>query len=285
LRHPFIQLAISRGEIQVESLHILLRRTKGKKSRENDPDENPRSKPEKGPEESGGDRHVQFWELLFQIATAILFALFLGLTILFYQERQQTFFLVCFLLAWTSAGGAIAIWINHNIILEPNLSGWLIPANDPLPEHHCPDIPADAIIIFYGGSVAYTTAFPFTALRIGEEEFITIKKVKDALSISTKVYSKDHRIVAEIVDNEFHINPNNYFRKTRPDKYTLLVYDQQRRIILNIRYMNTRAIKLLGIFNSPGRPEVVIREKEIRVGRLHLGSDCIGNFRNGYVIN
>ena len=230
---------------------------------------------------------MQFWELLFQITTAVLFALFLGLTILFYQEREQTYFLVCFMLAWTSAGGAIAIWINHNIILEPDISGWLVPANDPIPKHDCPDIPQDAIIIFFGGTVLYATKFPFTALQIGEEEFINIKKFKNALSISTGVYSRDHRIVAEIVDNEFYINTNNYFRKVRPDKYTLIVYDQQIRVVLNVRYMNTRAIKIMGIFNSPGRPEVVIREKEIRYGKGspgYLSTVCIGDAKVGITI-
>jgi hypothetical protein len=62
--------------------------------------------------------------------------------------------------------------MNRYINLEPDLSGWLIPANDPLPEYLCkdlpkaPKIPFNAIRIYYGRSVGYTTKFPFNALVI-----------------------------------------------------------------------------------------------------------------------
>src|SRR6266545_4854182 len=167
---------------------------------------------------------MSFFEAVSQSITTILFAVFLALTILFYQERQQTFFLWCFLLAWVfgfgSVGVAITIWMKHHILLEPELHGFLIPANDPSPVNPCQHVPQGALSVYFGNSVAFGTMFPASIINVAGEELLAMNKTEDGISISCKVFSRDSRVVAEIIDNEFHINANNYFRKKRPDAHS-----------------------------------------------------------------
>ena len=97
--------------------------------------------------------------------------------------------------------------------------------------------------------------------------------------IASRVYSADGRIVAHVIDNEFHVNPNNYFRMERRDRHTLLVYDQRARLVLSVRYLNPLAIKLLGVFNYPGRLPVIIGEHQTLIAGNRFSRYCFGNSR------
>jgi hypothetical protein len=110
-----------------------------------------------------------------------------------------------------------------------------------------------------------------------------VSKTGDGLAVSAKVFSQDSRIVAEVVDNEFHINPNNFFRRERPDKHTLIVYDQQGREALNIRFLNPSSVRVSGIFFHPNRatPLVISQDRvtlsggSVIIGSCHKGSTGI----------
>jgi len=99
--------------------------------------------------------------------------------------------------------------------------------------------------------------------------------------VNAKIFSLDGRIVADIENNEFHINPNNYFRQERPDNHRLIVYDQQGVAVLNVHYLNRKAVRILGTFLRPGYEPVVVREDSVHCGRLHIsGPTAVGN-KNG----
>ncbi|MGC9995145.1 MAG: hypothetical protein ABSE79_07465 [Terriglobia bacterium] len=75
--------------------------------------------------------------------------------------------------------------------------------------------------------------------------------LKDQICLGVRIFGRDGRIVAEIRDNEFSSNPNNYFRKERPDKSTLIVYDQEDKKVLDVRFLNPTTVRFLGILNYP----------------------------------
>lgn len=151
-------------------------------------------------------------------------------------------------------------------------TGVLLPDSAQIPPNPCEALPPDAMALFLGNSAVYTRQFPYTVFRVAGQDLLSIDKAKEAkegISVSAKIFSSDRRIVAEIIKNKFHINPNNYFRLERPDKHSLVVYDQQATKVLSVYYLNPTSIKLLGIFHSPNRYPIVIEEDKQKI---------VGNF-------
>ena len=94
-------------------------------------------------------------------------------------------------------------------------------------------------------------------------------------------------MVATIENNEFRINPNNYFYIERPDRHTLIVRDQQNRECLNVRFLNPAAIKVLGVFEFPTAkiPAIVIdKEKVLSIEGTVLRDMCMGEGEGAFWI-
>jgi hypothetical protein len=148
---------------------------------------------------------------------------------------------------------------------EPDHAGLLSPGTQPNPSFPLiTTAPDEAIRIYLGGGcAAWTTKDFLVVLRIAAEDIITVKRWRGTVAISAKIRSLDHRIIAEIVDNEFFLNPNNYFRKERPSKSELVVYDQTGAEALRMHYLNPKAIKLKAKFGTP-RGLVQFGEKGVK---------------------
>ena len=190
-----------------------------------------------------------------------------------------------------AAGVTLLIWLFAFYLVrqtspprvpETELHGLLVPANDLAPPTRCPPGPPDALNVFFGSSVSWATMFPLRVVNIGGENLLVVNKTADGLAVSAKIFSEDTRIVAEIIDNEFHINPNNYFRRDRPDKHTLIVFDQRGRQVFNIRFLNPSTIKVSGIFYYPSSRPVIIADDHTTLpnggvisGTCHSGSTGI----------
>lgn len=158
-----------------------------------------------------------------------------------------------------------------------SLSGELIPANEAEPANPCRAVPPNALRIFLGNSASWTESDEHTILSIGEEDILTMRRTTKGLSVSSRVFSADGRIVAQLSNNVFHVNPNNYFRIERPDHHSLSVYDQKGQNVLNVRFINPSAISVLGIFRVPGHMPVVISPNAIHIGGNTLSHACFGN--------
>lgn len=172
-----------------------------------------------------------------------------------------------------AGAGTVFLWILAAAIIkyaseskETEYSGLLVPGAAATPVNPCKDIPTDAMTILLGRSASYTSNFPHTVLRIKGQDVLIMDSEDGKIAISAMVFSSDGRIVAEITRNEFHINPNNYFRKERPRPQTLRVFDQQNRKVLDVDFLNPRAIRFSGVFSHPDSPIVI--------------SDGAGLFRN-----
>ena len=180
---------------------------------------------------------------------------------------------------------------NHRPVLasppigETELHGMLIPADDPPPPNPC-SAPKEAVSMILGNAYAWTTRFPMVVLWAHGHELITIGKTSGGLSVSAKIFSADGRIVADLEDNEFHVNPNNYFKVKRPDRSTLTVYDQQDRAVLRVRYLNPKAIRFSGIFHYPPQfVPLIIDEEKVRLRAMeNADAICSGNNRIAFFI-
>ncbi len=108
------------------------------------------------------------------------------------------------------------------------LSGFLTPDNKPTPKiPKGVSIPSNAIAVFLGNSVAYNSSFPHTIIEVGNEPLLVVNKQGNNITISARFFSVDGKIVAELKENQFHINPSNYYRIERPNEHALIIYDQQ----------------------------------------------------------
>ena len=174
-------------------------------------------------------------------------------------------------------GLVIAVVIHLKLFSEIETSGFLCSASEPTPPTPCRNIPKEALILLLGASASYTTALKHTVLRVAGEDLLSVKRKNEYMAVSAKIYSLDRTVIAEIVDNNFRINPSNYFRREQPDHHSFAIFDQQGERLLFIRHLNFSAIKILGTFHT-ARGIVKISEEEVFVpGRDRLSRFCFGN--------
>ena len=165
-----------------------------------------------------------FYSLGFQIALAVLFAVFLSFGFYFLKERPEVATWM-FFFSVVSVALAVTFSVQERLLYEPETSGRLRPARDadpPVPPD-CHKNSPDSFAVFYGGAVAYTAQGDITIIEVASQPLLSVNRTPEGLSISARIYSQDGRIVAEIVDNKFTINQNNYFKRECPDKSTLIV--------------------------------------------------------------
>ncbi len=105
---------------------------------------------------------------------------------------------------------------------------------------------------------------------------LTINKNVEGIAVSANIFGPDGRIVAQMIENKFHINPNNYYR-TEQDEHTLVVYDQYARKVLDVRFLNPSSVRVLGIFHCPGQSPITIEESVVKIGnRPYMSMGCLG---------
>jgi hypothetical protein len=142
------------------------------------------------------------------------------------------------------------------------LEGWLSPANDPIPANACDKAPEGALKILLGNfGAAYTTKFPATVLSIDAKPILTVdRNNKGELAISTDIYDQQDQIVTEIKDNKILIS-SDVFEHLRMDYNRLtIVIKHKKEKVLDINYMNPKALKIFGIFRTPGSKTLRVPE-------------------------
>ena len=161
---------------------------------------------------------------------------------------------------------------------ELNLNhGWLVAADDADPaENPCvgPLEPKDVLKIHLGKIMAYGSGFPYPILAVnGKKELFVDRDDKGRVAISLDIRSSDERIIATIEKGKFTINQNNFLDMEHPDRSTLIVRDQYKKQVLNVRYKNKTNLELSALLQYPGGKTVTI-SKDV------VPTICIGDFGN-----
>lgn len=88
-------------------------------------------------------------------------------------------------------------------------------------------------------------------IQMDNYEPVIIKlDAKNNLLVSSKIYDNSGKIVAEIVDNTWRINPNNVF--TREFNNNMLqVIDNYGNVVLAVNFLSSSTIVIHGVFCSP----------------------------------
>jgi hypothetical protein len=207
----------------------------------------------------------------------VLFTVAVTLTVVFYNKAKPEYALWSGYTAYLILGLFAVSLINERMYSETETSGLLRPASEPTPPTACSDVPKNALILVFGPSASYTAAPNHTFLRVAGEDILSISRKNEGIAVSAKIYSSDRKIVAEIIDNNFHINPSNYFRRERPDRHTLAIFDQQGERVLFIRYLNVSAMKILGKFHTAKGILQVNEDGLLMPGGNRIGKFCFGN--------
>jgi hypothetical protein len=131
-----------------------------------------------------------------------------------------------------------------------------------------------------GGNAGVSDSDEVTVLTGKGIDLLSLRRTSKGLAINARTYSDDGKIIAEIINNRFYINPNNFFRIEKPDTHSLVVYDLQDRKVIDIRYLNSHSVTVLGIFKAPGAPPCIIDENAIIIeGKLHGTGSCFSGQR------
>jgi len=178
--------------------------------------------------------------------------------------------------------------------------GSLVPANLPDPPDTCaevaeklrirgfppgPPLPHDAMRVFFGNSEGYSTQQRLIVWTIGRDEILVLQKNESGMFVSAKVRGPDGRLEAEVVDNEFFINPRNSFRIQGVGTSSLVVFNPEGQRILEIEFLNPRVVKILGTFFGPNGEEIRIGEDEqlfsSHGAKLSISHSCFGGASRG----
>ncbi len=80
---------------------------------------------------------------------------------------------------------------------------------------------------------------------------IKIRVKDDVIFVTATVTTIDGKIVSEIIDNEWSINPNNYFKKNHDD-FGFEIIDEYGITVLQVDYRNKQTIYVAGVFFNNG---------------------------------
>ncbi|WP_157096247.1 hypothetical protein [Methylosinus sp. R-45379] len=154
-------------------------------------------------------------------------------------------------------------------------SGYLIPAQDDIPENPCGNITENSVVLLYGSSASIASKFPHSIARInGKSVAIFNMNENGNIYIDLDIESADGRKIVSIIKNSFSINTNNYYSIERPDRSTIIVFDRQKTRVLDVRYLNEKAIRVLGTFRSDGHT-IIIEQKSTIVDGFRLSRTCV----------
>lgn len=261
-------------------------------------------KQQKAKHDGDRDRHMQLlrtilFESAYDLVTWVLIALAVGSVLLFYSTKNWRGLLWagCALVCLTAI--MVALKAQHHISVfaeQPptpspaltatptpqELHGLLIPANEPTPPHTCSETTPNVVMVF-AGKVAFWTKQPMTAINMMGFDLLSLNKVEGGINVSARMLSADNKVVAQITNNEFYVNPPDFpFQLKRPDWHTLVVLDHRGNEALYIYYLNPHAIKFRGRFYAPGSTPVIVTDEWLEVpGGNRIFGGCYGGMPIG----
>jgi hypothetical protein len=162
------------------------------------------------------------------------------------------------------------------------LHGILIPAEEPTPPHRCSEVPEDAVIAFLGGYASVSVA-KTVPIQLGSRPLITIDKSEGGIELSTRIISKDNQVVAQIMRNELHTNPSNYFSLDKSkDWHTMAIRDKDGNEVFYAHFYNRNALRIRGRFYMPNCGRVVVMtDNELKGENWSVsGAGCVTGFRS-----
>jgi hypothetical protein len=140
------------------------------------------------------------------------------------------------------------------------------------------DSPQKGFRVYLGKNVCeLTRARDIIVLKRKEWDLISLRVSPEGAYITATILREDGRIVTKIINNEYSINPNNYFESPiRTDKSTISVRDRNGTLALKASYLNENSFEVLGTFVVPGLPPLLVTRDKIEIGGTkYVGSIAV----------
>jgi hypothetical protein len=172
---------------------------------------------------------------------------------------------------------------SNQVTMQAGLRSLLTPGNDEMPATPGLVIEPDRKAAFLGNIV---TTFPidlksFSLIQMGGDNVLSVEWNSPlGIVINAELHNENDELVATIKKNVFHVYaPNDY--TVTSDEHSILILNSKDEIILNVRYLNPRAIKAMGVFNHPRSPTVHVEEGRCFVGQQEISGQVYNKASGG----
>ena len=170
--------------------------------------------------------------------------------------------------------------IAEQIDMVEALDGLLVPANleDPPVPSLCGPVPPDALRVYLGDSIGWSSLPEMTVLSYKGAPIIQIRRAPKGIVVEAHLMEQDGRPAAVIIDNRLYLNPDGYFHVSRPDAHSLELYDRGGTLVFDLRFINPHSVTVIGKFELPYLMPLMVHPSGIvDSGNNLIREMCAGN--------
>ncbi len=130
--------------------------------------------------------------------------------------------------------------------------GFLLPMDDPDPVSFCRPTNIDALKIFVGPNEVYSSKFPFVVLRVYGKDRVVVDRDSDGrIALTVDIFDQQGKLIVSFEKGHFAVVQTNILDMKRPNRGTLIVRDQYKNQVLDVRYLNKRSLQISGLLRYP----------------------------------
>ena len=122
-----------------------------------------------------------------------------------------------------------------------------------------------------GRTASYVDQFPHTVVEVDGHPRLTVNRKDKNAQISLDVFGPDGKIIAALDDEGFTVRQGSFFKFVHPDWSSLRIVDEYNEEVLNVRYVNPKAIWINAILRYPGSNPVIAGSDSKGICTAHAG--------------
>lgn len=181
-----------------------------------------------------------------------------------------------------------ALNVTAKVELSRELSldhGWLMPANDLDPPNNCSFeisagagtgrtiklMPDNALKVFLGKVMVSYSSFPHNIFTVNKKNPLVLNRDQSGrIALTMDILDRDGKVVVRFTDGFFTVNQNARLEMKRPNRNTLIVNDNYGNEVLNIRYVNKKAVVVSALLQYS-------HAKPVQIQKTQFADVCLGD--------
>ncbi len=195
-----------------------------------------------------------------------------------YKEARKRYLIWKFsipagIIVVVALGAAFADQKREEKLLK-EYAGFLLPGDEPDPPSFCSaSVNPDALKMFIGRNEAFSNKFPFIVLRVSKQDRIVVERDDSGrIALNMDILDDSGKVIVSFEHGRFTVVQGNILDMKRT-KSTLVVRDQYKKEVLNVRYLNKKSLQFSGSLHYPGTGLVVLPSSAVDgicVGDSHV---------------
>ena len=111
----------------------------------------------------------------------------------------------------------------------------------------------DALKIFMGRNEVFGSRFPYVALRVRKQDRMIIDRDQAGrIALTLDILDAQGKVIVAFEKGHFTVVQSNILDMRRPDRSTLIVRDQYKNVVLDVKYLNKKSLEISGLLRYPG---------------------------------